>query len=61
MIIAGKTTQYCGFEDDSICGFEQDNITDDQDWIRWSMSTNSTNTGPSFDHTCKNVRGKNYC
>ena len=31
--------------------------TDDFDWIWWKGGTNSTNTGPSRDHTLNNREG----
>ena len=56
---AGKTTQFCGFEDEQICGFyQEDNNTDSLDWTRGSGSTPSDDTGPSTDHTCGNNFGK---
>ncbi|KAK2172569.1 hypothetical protein NP493_941g00005 [Ridgeia piscesae] len=55
---AGKTTQFCGFEDEQICGFyQEDNRTDSLDWTRGSGSTPSDDTGPSTDHTCGNNFG----
>lgn len=57
--VSGKTTQFCGFEDEQICGFyKEDNETDTLDWTRSNGATPSSDTGPSTDHTCGNKFGK---
>ncbi|PIK45149.1 hypothetical protein BSL78_17989 [Apostichopus japonicus] len=45
----------CDFEV-NLCYWNQDN-TDDQNWTRFSGSTSSTGTGPSYDHTLGNSAG----
>ena len=57
--VSGKTTQFCGFEDEQICGFyKESNETDTLDWSRSNGATPSSDTGPSTDHTCGNKFGK---
>ena len=34
-----------------MCTWTQSTATDDFDWIRFTGSTSSGNTGPTFDHT----------
>ncbi|XP_041467171.1 MAM and LDL-receptor class A domain-containing protein 1-like [Lytechinus variegatus] len=43
-------TSICEFETPSICGYRNDK-SDDFDWIRWSGSTPTDNTGPEYDMT----------
>ncbi|XP_035827615.1 MAM and LDL-receptor class A domain-containing protein 1 [Aplysia californica] len=45
-----KSPINCDFEDSSLCGYIQD-PNDDGDWRRNTMSTGSTGTGPTSDHT----------
>ncbi|KAL4232405.1 hypothetical protein ACF0H5_009973 [Mactra antiquata] len=57
IIVAAKTQTYCGFEDPDLCGFIQENGTDNFNWTRTQGRTPSANTGPSYDHTCKDRNG----
>ncbi|KAI8507319.1 MAM domain-containing glycosylphosphatidylinositol anchor protein 2 [Branchiostoma belcheri] len=50
------TTLSCDFETSDLCGYTQD-TTNDQDWIRHSGPTPTTNTGPSVDHTLGTALG----
>lgn len=52
-----KTQTFCGFEDPDYCGFTQDNVSDTFDWQRMKGRTPSANTGPDYDHTCKDANG----
>ncbi|XP_071956924.1 MAM domain-containing glycosylphosphatidylinositol anchor protein 2-like [Antedon mediterranea] len=46
----------CDFEDPQICNFVQD-TTDDFDWTRASGGTDSSGTGPTYDHTYGTSKG----
>ena len=48
----------CDFEDKNACGYENDPMNK-VDWLVYSGSTPSFNTGPSVDHTTGLSTGKN--
>ena len=50
------TTQFCDFETPDICNYQHD-PTGQFKWTRNRGSTDSVNTGPSFDHTYQTKEG----
>lgn len=48
----------CDFEDKNACGYVNDG-TNNLDWLVYSGSTPSYNTGPTIDHTTKTTSGMN--
>jgi len=49
----------CDFEDKNGCGYEND-LTNDVDWLVYSGSTPSYNTGPTMDHTTGLTTGNSF-
>lgn len=53
-------TKYdCSFDGPTACQWTQDSSNDQFDWRIHSGGTSSGFTGPKYDHTLQNSRGKN--
>lgn len=53
-------TKYdCTFDGPTACQWTQDSSNDQFDWRIHSGGTSSGFTGPKYDHTLQNSRGKN--
>lgn len=58
-LMTAPTKYDCTFDAPTACQWTQDSSNDQFDWRIHSGGTSSGFTGPKYDHTLQNSRGKN--